>query len=247
MHVFLCPCLGLLFCFVYADIELDEIKAGVELPVEIGKPVSLPCLNKVKQNSCSKVTWLSNKSPTVELVTLGIRKSDRLDRKDRVSLLTDCALHFSHVKPEDLGCFTCRQFSGLGGTQIEEDARICLCIKKDTTTQSYDTTSVDNNISLSDSTDDKPFIIIPLVLVVGAFSVAALVIAWLRNHRKAQMTTSSKKQNTLKPETKTTTHEFHKGEDVVTYIELNHNVLKPSEADVDNQYQKTEYAMIKMP
>ncbi|XP_068075050.1 uncharacterized protein [Danio rerio] len=261
MHVFLCPFLGLLFCFVYADMELDEITAGAKLPVEIGKPVSLPCLNKVEQNSCSKVTWLSNESPTVELVSLGIRKSERLDRKNRVSLLTDCALHFSQVKPQNLGCFTCRQFSGLGGEQIKEDSRICLFIKKDatattattttttttaTTTQSYDTTSMDNIVSLSDSAEDKSFIIIPIVLVVGAFSLAALIITWLRYHKKAQMTASNEKQHTLNPETETTTNKFHKGEDVVTYIELNYNVLKPSKEDINNQYQKTEYAVIKM-
>ncbi|XP_051511822.1 uncharacterized protein LOC127416472 isoform X2 [Myxocyprinus asiaticus] len=41
-------------------------------------------------------------------------------------------------------------------------------------------------------------------------------------------------------------HEHSDGEDVVTYTELNHNIVIPRKVDIDKEYQKTEYAVVKL-
>lgn len=91
----------------------------------------LPCLNLVTQTDCSKVTWLSNDNPALELVTLGKLNPDKSEREGRVSLvMPDCCLHISEIKAGDNGCYTCRQYSGVHESKIEEDARICLIVNK---------------------------------------------------------------------------------------------------------------------
>lgn len=98
--------------------------------VFLGGHVSLMCLNLLTQTDCSKVTWLSNDDPTIELVTLGKLNPDRSQREGRVRLMSDCSLHISELKAGDNGCYTCRQYSGVQGSKIGEDARICLIINK---------------------------------------------------------------------------------------------------------------------
>ncbi|XP_016372121.1 uncharacterized protein LOC107711635 [Sinocyclocheilus rhinocerous] len=237
MNLLLGTCLGLLFNFVDFNTGADMI--AEEKKVFLGGRVSLRCLNLLTQTDCSNVTWLSNDDPAIELVTLGKRNPDSSQREGRVSLMSDCSLHISELGAGDNGCYTCRQYSGLHGSKIGEDARICLIINKAAT-------SMNNN----DSTDDREdllMIIIPSVLIVGALSVTALII-WLRYHRRAQMRTSVENQNILEFETKITEHEHKNGEDV-NYIELNHNVMKPRKMDIDKVAdidQKTEYAVIKL-
>ncbi len=91
--------------------------------------MSLQCLNLVTQTDCSKVTWLYN--PAMELVTLGKLNPDKSEREGRVSLvMSDCSLHISEIRAGDNGCYTCRQYSGVHESKIEEDARICLIVNK---------------------------------------------------------------------------------------------------------------------
>ncbi|XP_052391500.1 uncharacterized protein LOC127938719 [Carassius gibelio] len=237
MNLLLGTCLGLLFNFV--DFNTGAHIIEEEKIAFLGGHVSLLCLNLLTQTNCSNVTWLSNDNPAIELVTLGKHNPDRSQREGRVHLMSNCSLHISELKAADHGCYTCRQYSGVHGSKMGEDARICLTINE--TVHSL------NNNDSSDDREDLLMIIIASVLIVGALSVTALII-WHRYHRRGQVWTLFKNQNVLEFETKITEHEHKNGEDV-HYVELNLNVMKPRKVDTDkvvDNDQKTEYAVIKL-
>ncbi|XP_051500755.1 uncharacterized protein LOC127409875 isoform X2 [Myxocyprinus asiaticus] len=215
MTVQLCTCLGLLFSFL-------NFNAGADVSRTIGQNVNFPCNNMVQQTNCNKTTWLSNDNPAIELVTHGKIKPHSSERAKRVSLMSDCSLHISGITAEDEGCYACQQYSHVGGKKLTEDARICLLINKDDS-------SINNNGKLL-------VIVIPSMLMVIVLSVVAIIVC-LKHHRRAKKRISVVNRNNI-------CHEHNDGEDLVTYIELNHNAVKPKKVDIE--YQKTEYAVVKL-
>ncbi|XP_051722810.1 uncharacterized protein LOC127497991 [Ctenopharyngodon idella] len=89
-----------------------------------GENVRLPCNNAL--SDCTSTTWSYNKykdSQTNELVDGGIKKND-IERRERLSVGTDCSLNIKKVTQEDYGLYTCRQY--VNGQQQGTDARVYL-------------------------------------------------------------------------------------------------------------------------
>ncbi|XP_051511821.1 uncharacterized protein LOC127416472 isoform X1 [Myxocyprinus asiaticus] len=221
MTVLLCTCLGLLFSFLHFNAAADVHEA--KQTALVGEHVTFPCNNKVPQTNCSKTTWLYIDNTATELVTHGKIRPRNSERAKRMSLKSDCSLHINDITDEDEGCYTCQQYPEGGGSQLTAEARICLTINKGNTT---------------DKNDKLLMIVIPSMLLVISLSVAA-VIAFLTYRMRAQQRTSVVNQNNI-------CHEHSDGEDVVTYTELNHNIVIPRKVDIDKEYQKTEYAVVKL-
>ncbi|XP_056088566.1 uncharacterized protein LOC130068938 [Rhinichthys klamathensis goyatoka] len=81
-----------------------------------GESVSLPCYNAL--SGCTSTTWNYNNkdSETVELIAGGKKKND-IERRERLSLGSDCSLNIKKVTQEDYGLYTCRQYvNGQQGT-----------------------------------------------------------------------------------------------------------------------------------
>ncbi|XP_059395565.1 obscurin-like isoform X2 [Carassius carassius] len=87
-----------------------------------GEDVHLSC-NKAL-SGCTSTTWLySRPSETVELITLGIKKTDT-ERHERLSLGSDCSLNIKKLTKEDRGRYSCRQY--VNGQQQGADAQVYL-------------------------------------------------------------------------------------------------------------------------
>ncbi|XP_026119687.1 uncharacterized protein LOC113098810 [Carassius auratus] len=99
-----------------------------------GEDVRLSCNNAL--SGCTSTVWnynrpsetgsaaeKSNQSAAVELIALGIKKTDT-ERHERLSLGSDCSLNIKKVTKEDRGEYTCRQF--VNGQQHGADARVYL-------------------------------------------------------------------------------------------------------------------------
>ncbi|XP_064882311.1 uncharacterized protein LOC115126197 isoform X2 [Oncorhynchus nerka] len=96
----------------------------------MGDNVSLPCNNVVYPN-CSSTTWLYNRDGStgdIEEVTLGKIKVDQTERAERLSLGSNCSLHVSDVRAEDVGLYTCRQYLTETGPQHGGDAPVHLSV-----------------------------------------------------------------------------------------------------------------------
>ncbi|XP_036832368.1 uncharacterized protein LOC118936469 [Oncorhynchus mykiss] len=96
----------------------------------VGDDVSLPCNNVVYPN-CSSTTWIYNiagSNGTIEEVTLGKIKVYQTERADRLSLGSNCSLHVSNVRAEDVGLYTCRQFLTETGPRHGGDAPVHLSV-----------------------------------------------------------------------------------------------------------------------
>ncbi|XP_026084612.1 obscurin-like isoform X1 [Carassius auratus] len=84
--------------------------------------VRLSCNNAL--SGCTSTTWNYNRpSGTVELIALGIKKTDT-ERHERLSLGSDCSLNIKKVTKEDRGEYTCRQY--VNKTHYGADARVFL-------------------------------------------------------------------------------------------------------------------------
>ncbi|CAM4699870.1 unnamed protein product [Leuciscus chuanchicus] len=87
-----------------------------------GENVSFPCNNAL--SGCTSTTWIySRLSGTVELIAGGKKKND-IERRERMSLGSDCSLNIKKVTQEDYGLYTCRQF--VNGEQQGTDAPVYL-------------------------------------------------------------------------------------------------------------------------
>ncbi|CAB1339976.1 unnamed protein product, partial [Coregonus sp. 'balchen'] len=100
--------------------------SGNTLPLYsiVGGNVSLPCTNVYYPN-CSSTTWIYG---SIEEVSLGRVKKEKLNRADRLSLGSNCSLNVSNVRAEDAGVYTCRQFLTEGGQQHGGDATVHLSV-----------------------------------------------------------------------------------------------------------------------
>ncbi|XDV40136.1 hypothetical protein PO909_009272 [Leuciscus waleckii] len=86
--------------------------------------VRLPCNNAL--SDCTSTTWIYARlsgSGTVELIAGGKKKND-IERRERLSLGSDCSLNIKKVTQEDYGLYTCRQF--VNGKQQGTDAPVYL-------------------------------------------------------------------------------------------------------------------------
>ncbi|XP_067305961.1 obscurin-like [Pseudorasbora parva] len=74
-----------------------------------GENVRLPCNNAL--SDCTSTTWNYNRdsSQTVELINGGIKKNDT-ERRERLSVGSDCSLNIKNATQEDYGLYTCRQY-----------------------------------------------------------------------------------------------------------------------------------------
>ena len=96
----------------------------------VGDNVSLPCNNVVYPN-CSSTTWIYNGNRTaIELVGLGKVKQQQqlINIADRLSVASNCSLHVSDVRAEDVGLYICRQFLTETGPQHGGDADVDLSV-----------------------------------------------------------------------------------------------------------------------
>ncbi|KAK7147514.1 hypothetical protein R3I94_010134 [Phoxinus phoxinus] len=89
-----------------------------------GGNVRLPCNNSL--SDCTSTTWIHTRlSETVELITGGEKKNN-IERRERLSLGSDCSLNIKKVTQEDYGLYTCRQFVNGSGEQQGTDAPVYL-------------------------------------------------------------------------------------------------------------------------
>ncbi|XP_048007946.1 uncharacterized protein LOC125242902 [Megalobrama amblycephala] len=87
-----------------------------------GENVHLPCNNAL--SGCTSTTWNYNRhSVAVELIAGGIKRNDR-ERRERLSLGSDCSLNIKKVTQEDYGLYTCRQY--VNGQKQGTDAPVYL-------------------------------------------------------------------------------------------------------------------------
>ncbi|XP_056098604.1 uncharacterized protein LOC130077390 [Rhinichthys klamathensis goyatoka] len=74
-----------------------------------GESVSLPCVNA--STGCTSTTWMYNRersSGTVVLFKEGMKNNDT-ERRERLSLGSDCSLNIYKATTEDHGYYTCRK------------------------------------------------------------------------------------------------------------------------------------------
>nr|XP_046195017.1 uncharacterized protein LOC124025724 isoform X2 [Oncorhynchus gorbuscha] len=96
----------------------------------VGDNVSLPC-NNVVHPDCSSTTWIyyrDGSTGTIEEVTLGKIKVDQKERAERLSLGSNCSLHVSNVRAEDVGLYTCQQYLTENGPKHGGDAPVHLSV-----------------------------------------------------------------------------------------------------------------------
>ncbi|XP_067260414.1 uncharacterized protein [Chanodichthys erythropterus] len=87
-----------------------------------GENVRLPCNNAL--SDCSSTAWNYNRhSVAAELIAGGIKKND-IERRERLSLGSDCSLNIKKVTQEDYGLYTCQQY--VNGQKQGTDAPVYL-------------------------------------------------------------------------------------------------------------------------
>ncbi|ROL48487.1 Ladderlectin [Anabarilius grahami] len=98
-------------------LEMNNVSTiGAEVTdvfIRSGENVRLPCNNAL--SDCTSTTWIYNNrfthSAVVELITLGIKNKDT-ERRERLSLGSDCSLNIKNITEEDSGLYTCQQWTG---------------------------------------------------------------------------------------------------------------------------------------
>ncbi|XP_067260381.1 uncharacterized protein [Chanodichthys erythropterus] len=73
-----------------------------------GENVHLPCNNALP--GCTSTTWIYTRhSDAVKLIAGGIKKNN-IERRERLSLGSDCSLNIKKVTQEDYGLYACQQY-----------------------------------------------------------------------------------------------------------------------------------------
>ncbi|CAM4699849.1 unnamed protein product [Leuciscus chuanchicus] len=122
--------LAVLLAVIFWLIRKKNTKAGTS-GAEVthvfsgsGENVSFPCNNAL--SDCKSTFWIySRLSETVELIAGGKKKND-IERRERLSLGSDCSLNIKKVTQEDYGLYSCRQFVNGRGEQQGTDAPVYL-------------------------------------------------------------------------------------------------------------------------
>ncbi|XP_026083959.1 uncharacterized protein LOC113059633 isoform X2 [Carassius auratus] len=120
----------IIICALFTGIS----GADVTRVFSSGGDVRLSCNNALP--GCTSTVWLynrpsetgsaaekSNQSAAVELITLGIKRTDT-ERHERLSLGSDCSLNIKKVTKEDRGHYACRRY--VNGQQHGADAQVYL-------------------------------------------------------------------------------------------------------------------------
>uniref|UniRef100_UPI004043A690 diverse immunoglobulin domain-containing protein 3.1 isoform 2 precursor n=1 Tax=Danio rerio TaxID=7955 RepID=UPI004043A690 len=116
----ICLQLGLM---IYCSLLKGTSGAEDILFFRSGENVSLPCNNAL--SGCTSTTWNYNRgSNTIELV--GVGKLNNIDRRERLSVGSDCSLNIMNATKEDYGSYSCRQY--VNEQQQENDARVYLTV-----------------------------------------------------------------------------------------------------------------------
>nr|NP_001245164.1 diverse immunoglobulin domain-containing protein 3.3 isoform 2 precursor [Danio rerio]AFC88171.1 diverse immunoglobulin domain-containing protein 3.3 [Danio rerio] len=89
-----------------------------------GENVNLPCNNAL--SDCTSTTWYYNRDlNTIELVGLGKLKNN-IERRERLSVGSDCSLNIKNATKEDYGSYSCQQY--VKGEQQGIDALVYLTV-----------------------------------------------------------------------------------------------------------------------
>nr|XP_005158083.2 uncharacterized protein zmp:0000000608 [Danio rerio] len=111
-------CLMILFLFLTGTSAAED----THVFFSSGENVRLPCNNAL--SGCTSTTWNYNRhSKTVELVAGGSLKTD-IERRERLSLGSDCSLNIKKATKEDYGSYICQQY--VNEQQYGPDARVYL-------------------------------------------------------------------------------------------------------------------------
>ncbi|XP_059211831.1 uncharacterized protein LOC131990734 [Centropristis striata] len=114
--------------FVMLLLQFAEV-TGQSVTVKAGDDVTLPCSSvMVDQDKCGQTSWLYSRhvlEATGELIRLGQISKDVVSKGKSYGLNTaaDCSLVIRNVTAEDVGRYTCRQFSKSG-----EDSSVSLSV-----------------------------------------------------------------------------------------------------------------------
>lgn len=103
---------------------LTGVTGDTDVFSSFGKNVSLPCNNAL--HDCTSTTWNYNKyrtSAAVELIAGG-QKKNNIERRERLSLGSDCSLNIYKTTEEDHGQYNCQQY--VNGHKHGTDANVLL-------------------------------------------------------------------------------------------------------------------------
>ncbi|KAI2655311.1 Contactin-3 [Labeo rohita] len=136
-----CCLLGLIIlCSFLRGSEVDD----PHVFCSSGENVRLPCNNAL--SDCTSTTWNYNRNlGTVELIKLGIK--NEIERRERLSVGSDCSLNIKKVTKEDYGSYTCRQY--VNGQQQGTDARVYLHFLHVSSSSSQTEISPGSSVTLS--------------------------------------------------------------------------------------------------
>ncbi|XP_026084562.1 uncharacterized protein LOC113060013 [Carassius auratus] len=110
-----------------------------------GENCHVPCNNAL--SDCTSSTWLYNRhSATVELIAKGKTKND-IERRERLSLGSNCSLNIKKVTKEDHGYYSCRQY--VNGQQKGPDARVYLHVLQVSSSSSQTELRPGSSVTLS--------------------------------------------------------------------------------------------------
>ncbi|XP_038583666.1 uncharacterized protein LOC119909491 [Micropterus salmoides] len=107
-------------------------KLPLSFTVRVGDEVTLPCENVIDvQQRCDSTIWLfagSGNTAAVELVRLGQIGENTKAKSDRLSVTENCSLVIKKVTVEDVGRYSCRQFTHKEGKQQAPDSQVYLSV-----------------------------------------------------------------------------------------------------------------------
>ncbi|KAL0967680.1 hypothetical protein UPYG_G00255430 [Umbra pygmaea] len=113
-------------------LSLITVVSGNYKYFNVEDDVTLPCKNVLNPGNCTSTTWNYQRpgiQRIIEEVRLGIVKKEiKPNRADRLSVGSDCSLHVSDVRAEDVGTYLCRQYLTKDGPQQGMDETVYLSL-----------------------------------------------------------------------------------------------------------------------